>query len=160
MNTRWKTKSLTRSLAIGAVLLLLTVAAMVVAVTRGGGPVDTVQPERKDQMGEFEANDASEELVLIGIMAEDPGDRDDFDLAVMEDQLIEIVDGGSLGEVDGSGTDLETGASEIYIYGPSADVIMQAIRPVLEVWSRDGLVVDVTIRRGPTGAELETLSIG
>jgi hypothetical protein len=69
-------------------------------------------------------------------------------------------DGGSLSQVDGSGTDLETGASEIYIYGPSADVIMQAIRPVLEVWSRDGLVVDVTIRRGPIGAESETLSIG
>jgi hypothetical protein len=160
MNTRWKTKSPTRSLAIGAVLLLLTVAAMVEVVTRGGGAVDTEEPERKDQMGELEANDASEELVLVGIMAEDPGDRDDFDIAGMEDQLIEIVDGGSLGEVDGSGTDLETGASEIYIYGPSADVIMQAIRPVLEVWSRDGLVVDVTIRRGPIGAESETLSIG
>jgi hypothetical protein len=160
MNTRWKTKSPTRSLAIGAVLLLLTVAAMVEVVTRGGGAVDTEEPERKDQMGELEANDASEELVLVGIRADDPGYRDDLDLVAMEDQLIEIVDGGSLGEVDGSGTDLETGASEIYIYGPSADAIMQAIRPVLEVWSRDGLAVGVTIRRGSIGADSETLSIG
>jgi hypothetical protein len=156
MDTQSKTKSLARSLSIGAVLLLL----MVAAVTQIGGSQDTEELEGEDQMGEFEASDTSEELVLVGIRADDPGYRDDLDLVAMEDQLIEIVDGGSLGEVDGSGTYLETGASEIYIYGPSADVIMQAIRPVLEVWSRDGLVVDVTIRRGPIGAESETLSIG
>jgi hypothetical protein len=33
-------------------------------------------------------------------------------------------DGGSLSQVDASGTDLETGALETYIYRPSADVIM------------------------------------
>jgi hypothetical protein len=156
MDTQSKTKSLARSLSIGAVLLLL----MVAAVTQIGGSQDTEELEGEDQMGEFEASDTSEELVLVGIRADDPGYRDDLDLVAMEDQLIEIVDGGSLGEVDGSGTDLETGASEIYIYGPSADAIMQAIRPVLEVWSRDGLAVGVTIRRGSIGADSETLSIG
>ncbi|MCU1308474.1 MAG: hypothetical protein JWN45_3169 [Acidobacteriaceae bacterium] len=54
---------------------------------------------------------------------------EEFDLATLEDQLIEVLKRDSLGELDGN----ETGPTEtvLFLYGKDAEKMFSAIEPTL-----------------------------
>jgi hypothetical protein len=143
-----------------AIILIAVLLLFIVTIAQVGNYVGSGQLDGGSVLTDSETNEVSEHLVLVTIESAEMRDELAFDLIALEDQLFDVVDGGGLGEVDGTGTDLETGASEIYVYGPDADAIVAAIRPVLEKWSERGAAINVTIRRGPIGAPAETMSFG
>lgn len=54
-----------------------------------------------------------------------------LDLLTVEDALIEAIEAASAGEFDGNGIDLETGWSELYMYGSDPDELVRAITPAV-----------------------------
>ena len=73
-----------------------------------------------------------------------------YDLSTLEDKINKIIEPDGLGEYDGH----EAGPGEtiIYLYGPDAEALFSAIRPVLESYPlcKNSKVL---IRKGEPGAE-------
>ena len=75
----------------------------------------------------------------------------------VEDRLVATVTAGALGEVDGH--EFGDGFATIYLYGPSAERLEEAVRVALSgVNLRAGS--SLTRRFGPPGAPEETDSLG
>ncbi len=81
---------------------------------------------------------------------------DQYDIATLEDQLIERIESGQLGEFDGN----EFGAGEVvlYMYGPDAEAIFSGIEQTLLAYPlcKSARVV---IRRGAPGADARELQL-
>lgn len=99
-----------------AVTMMLTTAACAGSPT-ATDPSASTQPQ-------------AEHAVIIRIPA--PKDESDqIGLGQIEDPLIAALERSGAGEWDGHGTDLTTGESEIFLYGPDADRLYAAIEPAL-----------------------------
>ncbi|RPJ29292.1 MAG: hypothetical protein EHM33_01595 [Chloroflexi bacterium] len=72
-----------------------------------------------------------------------------YDLATLEDQLIEAIESQSLGEFDGN----EVGPEEavLYMYAPNAEALFAGIEPILTAYPlcQNGLVI---VRQGGPGS--------
>lgn len=107
---------------IAVILMLTTVACADNPDGRGTDPTasdpgTSIQPQ-------------AEHVVIIRIPA--PKDESDqLGLSQIEDPLIAALESSGAGEWDGHGTDLATGESEIYLYGPDADALYAAIESTL-----------------------------
>jgi|EndMetStandDraft_8_1072994.scaffolds.fasta_scaffold23013_1 hypothetical protein len=60
------------------------------------------------------------------------GSRSLAPLYALEDELIEVLEAGNLGELDGHEMELNGRDGTIYLYGPDADALFAAIEPVLK----------------------------
>ena len=83
--------------------------------------------------GQKAADNGSEEhAVIVSITLADqwPSDQEREELHALQDDLGAAIDAADAGEFDGD--EWGEGACTIYMYGPSADHLWEAIAPVLE----------------------------
>jgi len=75
---------------------------------------------------------------------------DEYDLATLEDQLIEMIESKSLGEFDGN--EFGPDGAVLYMYTPSAENLFSNIEPILRAYPlcQNARVV---IRQGGPGAQ-------
>jgi hypothetical protein len=82
--------------------------------------------------GDNRVAEADAQAVLVYLRGSGLPDElyENFDVATLEDQLEEAINSAGLGEFDGN----EFGPEEIvlFMYGPNAEAIFAAIRPVLQ----------------------------
>jgi hypothetical protein len=76
------------------------------------------------------------------------GQTDLGPLFELEDQLIAVIDAAGVGEFDGNEVARDGSDGYLYMYGPDADRLFEAIRPILESATCIYQPV-VTIRYGP-----------
>ena len=103
-------------------------------------------------MVSFRESEQKEEAVFIyldGVSLSDDVYRR-YDLASLEDKLIEAVERKDLGEFDGN--EIGGGTAKLFLYGPDAEKLFAAIEPVLRTYPLS-LNARVVIRRGGPGAE-------
>ena len=69
-------------------------------------------------------------------------------LYALEDELIAVLDGTSLGELDGHEIAMDGSDGTVFLYGPDADALFAAIEPVLKASpvTQGG---NATLRYGP-----------
>ncbi|HEY6198158.1 MAG TPA: hypothetical protein VI231_06100 [Candidatus Binatia bacterium] len=60
------------------------------------------------------------------------GKTDLEDLSVLEDQIIEAIDQNEAGEFDGNEIAVDGSEATLYMYGPDADRLFAAVKPVLD----------------------------
>jgi hypothetical protein len=89
----------------------------------------------------------TEHAVLVHIPASDGISLDDI-----EDPLFEAIDGVGVGELEGNEISVEDGSATLYMYGPDADRLYEAVEPVLRRASLPAGTVVVRSFGGP-GAE-------
>jgi hypothetical protein len=53
-------------------------------------------------------------------------------LFALEDELVALLEGTNLGELDGNEIAIDGSDGRIYLYGPDADALFAAIEPVLK----------------------------
>lgn len=87
----------------------------------------------------------SEQAVIVHFAY---GQTDLSPLFELEDQLIVAVEAAGAGEFDGNEVATDGSDGDLYMYGPDADRLFEAIRPVLESATciREAVA---TIRYGP-----------
>jgi hypothetical protein len=74
------------------------------------------------------------------------------ELAGLEDQLVEAIERGAAGALDGHEIALDGRDTLVYMYGPDADRLYAAIEPVLLMWEALS-EARVLLRYGPPGIE-------
>ena len=57
---------------------------------------------------------------------------ENYDLATLEDQLIDAIESQSLGEFDGN--EIGPGESILYMYAPNAEALFTGIEPILRAY--------------------------
>jgi hypothetical protein len=87
----------------------------------------------------------SEQAVIVHF---DYGQTDLSPLFELEDQLIAAIDAAGVGESDGNEVATDGSDGDLYMYGPDADKLFEAIQPVLESATCIHQTV-ATIRYGP-----------
>lgn len=72
-----------------------------------------------------------------------------YDLSTLEDQVIGVLNEQQVGEYDGN--EIGPSGATIYLYGPNAEAILNAIQPVLSAYPlcRNAQIV---VRQGGPGA--------
>jgi hypothetical protein len=71
------------------------------------------------------------------------------ELIQLEDQLIAAIESAGAGEFDGN--EVGGGDAELFMYGPSADLLFHAVRPTLLAHALTR-AASVLIRYGPSGS--------
>jgi hypothetical protein len=88
---------------------------------------------------------SSEHSVIIHFLY---GSTDLSRLFALEDELSSVVDTSGVGEVDGNEIAVDGSDGYLFLYGPDADKLFNAIKPVLE--STDFMKgAKVTLQYGP-----------
>jgi hypothetical protein len=87
----------------------------------------------------------SEHAVIVRF---DYGQTDLSPLYELEDKLIAAIDSAEVGEFDGNEVAMDGSDGTLYMYGPDADRLFEAVRPVLTTATciRNAIA---TIRYGP-----------
>ena len=78
--------------------------------------------------GKMGAGDSDEHAVIVHF---EYGTTDLSNLFALEDELIEAVETAGVGEYDGHEIALDGSDGYYYLYGPDADALFSAIRPIL-----------------------------
>jgi hypothetical protein len=95
-------------------------------------------------------------LVYLDVTGNEPQVYEKYDLANLEEQLMDVLAVSDVGEFDGH----EIGPTQttLYLYGPNAEALYGTIRPILEAYPlcRHARIV---IRYGGPGALERVLSI-
>lgn len=97
---------------------------------------------------------SEEQAVLIHVGV--PDKPDEFGLDLIEDPVIEALEATDVGEYDGNEIGPDTAV--IYLYGPDADRLLDAVRPALQ----DSPLPDGSYavkRYGPPGADEERVEL-
>ncbi len=89
----------------------------------------------------------SEQAVIIKFKY---GSTDLGPLSELEDQLIAAIDAAGVGEFDGNEVATDGSEGSLYMYGPDADKLFEAVRPVLASATCIHEAV-ATVRYGPPG---------
>lgn len=77
---------------------------------------------------------SNEQAVLVFLRGSGLPDHvyEEFDVATLEDSLIQAIDSAGVGEFDGN----EFGPDEVvlYMYGPDAEALWEVIKPIIEAY--------------------------
>lgn len=94
---------------------------------------------------------SQEQAVLIYLNGKDLSQEvyDKFDLTGLEDELLEVIDSKSLGELDGN--EIGPGETTIFLYGLDGEALYVGIEPILKKHPLCQLS-RVIIRKGPPGS--------
>jgi hypothetical protein len=97
----------------------------------------------------------ADEAVIVYIDAVGQPDEvyENFDLSTLEDQLIEAIESAGVGELDGN--ELGDGVTKLFMYGPDAARLYNAIEPVLLAYPLCKGARVVIRKGGPGSAQTE-----
>lgn len=103
-------------------------------------------------------SESDQEAVLVHLDGSGLPDHiyQEYDLATIEDQLIEVIEREGLGEFDGN--EFGPGETTLFMYGPDAERLFAGIEQTLRAYPLcQGARVEV--RRGGPGAEQRELRL-
>jgi len=101
--------------------------------------------------------DAVDQAVLVRASISTLSNDELFDeLELLEAELEHAIDAAQVGEFDGN--EIGEGELVLYMYGPDAEKVLEAVAPILRRshLTRDGVVV---VRDGPPGADERTIRL-
>lgn len=88
----------------------------------------------------------------------DYGSTDLSALCALEQQLEHAIDNAGVGEFDGNEVAVDGCDGSLYMYGPNADALFAAVRPILE--QSDAIQNAVaTVRYGPPGDDVRSVRV-
>jgi hypothetical protein len=92
---------------------------------------DVSRPQMLCKNGDESVNSPKEQAVLVYIDGFNLSKEiyEKYDLATLEDQLIEAIESQSLGEFDGN--EFGPNGTVLYMYAPNAEALFAGIEPIL-----------------------------
>lgn len=100
-----------------------------------------------------------EEAVLVHIDSSELSADilEEYDLSTLEDQLIEVIAQGELGEFDGNEVEVGGPGATLYMYGPDAERLFRGVEEVLRSYPLTAHATVVIRKGGPGASQREVL---
>ena len=98
---------------------------------------------------------SSEHAVIVHF---DHGSKDLQPLFALEDQLEQAINNAGVGELDGNEVAADGSDGSLYMYGPDADRLFEAVRPILERSTAIRNAI-ATIRYGPPEESVRSVQV-